>query len=1132
MTSLRINILACIAYFISGYIGLALAIPPSNASPIWPASGVALAIVLSYGYKSVPGLLTGAYLVQLISFLDPESMESILVSISLGFVIALGSIISAIVGAKLIEKIVGVNDPLIQDHQILRFLMLGGPVSCVISATVGSLIIMLADVIHTSDFLLTWGVWWVGDSIGVLIVTPIMMILFGQPRELWQSRVRTVLYPLLIVLSVVTALFEYGKHQDVERITAEFNRQVTELHAALVERLKHHLDITRSLQSLFVSSNFVDSFEFESFTRVQLETSPDIQALEWIIRLNDKNREVFKDEIGHDILEPDGNGQLVPAAVRPEYYVIRYVVPDIGNKRAYGFNVAANPAANEALIHSRDTAEITATKPIKLIQDFHTPRIGTVIYAPVYRLNALVETIDEKREELIGYVAVVFRIEDKIHLLMDNNDTWQLGLKITDYSEILYNDAGQDERHDLRNISLDSTREFPFANRTWRFTYHPTLEFFNQQLYWHTWWLLLGGLLLSSLTGMGLLMLTGRTLRTEEQVRQRTLDLQRESGELRLLMNKQNRRNRILQEIAGNIPLKDLFELIIRICEEETPGSICSILLLDEDGEHIRHGAAPNLPDEFNQKIDGAKIGIGVGSCGTAMYNRERVIVDDIDKHPYWQDYLELARLGGVKACWSQPVLGNNQQVLGSFAIYYRNPTVPTDDDIKRIEEMARFVSIAIERTRKEVEIRKLAFFDSLTNLPNRRLLLERLEFQLAGVKRNHDHGALLFIDMDNFKNLNDSMGHQFGDKLLVKIADRIQMCIRDEDTAARLGGDEFIILIRNTHQDIERMTDQAHSLALRIKYELNQPFDLDGYIHHTSPSIGINFISYQSSSPEEIIKQADTAMYTAKAQGRNCICFYHPDMQKYAENRLQVEKDLRQAIHNQHFYLQYQVQFDTQNRLMGMEALIRWNHPEKGMVFPDQFIPIAEETGLIVPMGIWVIEEVCQLLHKQPEISYIAINISPVQLRQVDFVSKFKEMLQQYQIERDRIILEMTEQIMIENLSETREKLRKLREMGIGISIDDFGTGYSSLAYLKSLPISQIKIDKAFVKDISIDIDDKAIIESIIIMAKHFNLTVIAEGIETELQKQMLVSMGCSGYQGYLFGRPMEIDELLRKYY
>ena len=1133
MASLRINLLSCLTYCIAGYIGLALAIPPSNASPIWPASGVALAFILIKGNRSLPGLLIGAYLVQLYSFLDPASSQTILTSLVLGFIIASGSIIQALVARHLVEKTVGVNDPLIRDHRILRFMLFAGPVSCVISATIGALAIMVGGVIHPNDFILTWGVWWVGDTIGILIVTPILLILFAQPHEIWRSRVRTVVNPLLILLTIVMALFQYGKSQDVNRITAEFNRQVGLFQNVLTGRLSHHLDVTRSLQSLFGSTTFISEEQFNNFAGLQLEQSPDMQAMEWIIKVPNEHSEVYSREIlNHTrITEPDAAGKMVMAGPRPEYFIIRYLMPYAGNQRAYGFDVASNPVARQALKFAEDSGEPGVTGPLRLVQDVGTSKIGTVIYAPVYRFGLGHSTIEDRRQNLVGFVAIVFRLEDKINLIKKKFPELLVQLNVSDDTGELYETADATGRHDLGNINLERNIDFRFANHTWHFDYTPTLEFFQQQLYWHTWWLLLGGLLLSALTGMGLLMLTGRTMRMEDQVRHRTRQLQHESSELRVLMTRQNTHNRILQAIASNASLQDILDLIVRVSEEENPGSICSILLLDEDGKHIRHGAAPNLPEEYNRAIDGLSIGMGTGCCGTAMYTRERVVVEDIETHPYWQDYQGLVRLAGVKACWSQPVIGNNQQVLGSFAIYYREIRSPGESELNRIEEMARYVSIAIERKRKELEIRKLAFFDSLTNLPNRRLLLERLEFQLAGVKRKRDYGALLFIDMDNFKMLNDSKGHQFGDKLLVQIANRIKLCIRDEDTAARLGGDEFVILIRNTHVDIARMTDQAHSLALRIKQELNQAFDLDGFIHHISPSIGINFFSHESNNPEEIIKHADTAMYTAKAQGRNRICFYHPDMQKYAEHRLQVEKDLRQAIDNRQFGLHLQPQVDSRNNLLGLEALIRWNHPDKGLVYPDEFIAIAEETGLIMPIGLWVLEEACQILQNEPRLPCIAVNISPVQLHQANFVQDLQAVIQRYQIDRDRLVLEMTERIMIQNIVETGEKLRKLRELGLGIAIDDFGTGYSSLVYLKTLPISQIKIDKAFVKDIVEDSNDRAIIESIVFMAQHFNLKLIAEGVETGQQKQMLENMGCNGYQGYLFSHPMEWKEISAKY-
>ena len=409
------------------------------------------------------------------------------------------------------------------------------------------------------------------------------------------------------------------------------------------------------------------------------------------------------------------------------------------------------------------------------------------------------------------------------------------------------------------------------------------------------------------------------------------------------------------------------------------------------------------------------------------------------------------------------------------------------------------------------------------------RLLLDRLEREIASASRHGTYGAVLYIDLDNFKTLNDSMGHYVGDLLLMHVAKRLSGCIRREDTAARLGGDEFVILFSEEDPDMAKLTDKVMVLARRIQTELNKPYDLNGYQHHMSASIGITFFSSEMDSPDEVLKQADTAMYSAKARGRNTISFYHPDMQKHVDERLMLEKDLRTALDQHQFRLVFQPQYDDNENIIGAEALIRWTHPERGTISPVQFIPVAEENRMINAIGEWVIDEACGRLEQWTELDHISVNVSPVQLQDPDFPDIVGRLLHEHPLARGRLMLEMTEGIMIGDVDATTAMLVVLRGMGVEISIDDFGKGYSSLVYLKNLPLNQLKIDQAFVNDISHDASGNIIVETIIAMAKHLKLSVIAEGVETKQQLIFLQEQGCTGYQGYYFSKPVEADEFGR---
>ncbi|TVP87684.1 MAG: EAL domain-containing protein [Pseudomonadaceae bacterium] len=435
------------------------------------------------------------------------------------------------------------------------------------------------------------------------------------------------------------------------------------------------------------------------------------------------------------------------------------------------------------------------------------------------------------------------------------------------------------------------------------------------------------------------------------------------------------------------------------------------------------------------------------------------------------------------------------------------------------------------ERKKGEDEIRQLAFYDGLTQLPNRRLLLDRLQQAIANADRHQRHSALLFLDLDNFKSLNDSAGHGQGDRLLQQVANRLTQGVRKGDTVARLSGDEFIIMLEELSVDNHEAANQAEVVAEKLLSEINRSFTLEGLDYRGSASIGITLFNDHCASREDLLKQADMAMYKAKAAGRNSIHFFDPQMQVAVTARAALEQDLHAAIRQQQFCLHYQIQVDDHGCHVGAEVLLRWQHPERGMVSPADFIPLTEETGLIVPIGEWVLEQACQTLASWGQNTAtaelcLAVNISVVQFRRGDLVRHLLQTLQKTGANPQRLKLEITESLLANNLDEVVGKMRTLRQQGISFSIDDFGTGYSSLAYLKQLPINQLKIDQRFVRDLLTNSNDQAIAEAIITLAKAMQLDVIAEGVETEAQREKLLQLGCRHYQGYLFGRPAPLDE------
>lgn len=431
-----------------------------------------------------------------------------------------------------------------------------------------------------------------------------------------------------------------------------------------------------------------------------------------------------------------------------------------------------------------------------------------------------------------------------------------------------------------------------------------------------------------------------------------------------------------------------------------------------------------------------------------------------------------------------------------------------------------------------EDEIRHLAFYDPLTDLANRRLLLERLRQTVAASLRSGRRQALLFVDLDNFKTLNDTVGHHVGDLLLKEAGRRLSSCIRAVDTASRVGGDEFVVILGELSRNAEEAASQATTVAEKILASLNEPYALAGRLCASTASIGITVFGQGNDNTTEILQQADIAMYRAKQDGRAAIRFFEPELQSAVNARAELENEVRRGIRNREFVLWYQPQVEG-GRVVGAEALLRWNHPQRGILAPAAFIALAEETGLIVPLGLQALEAACAQIAawaEKPATAYLtmAVNVSPLQFRQANFEEQVLAALERVGADPNRLKLEITESMLVDNLEETIEIMTRLKEHGVQFSLDDFGTGYSSLAYLKRLPLDQLKIDRAFVRDMLADAASNAIARAIVSLSQAMHLSLLAEGVETEAQRASLDDLGCHAYQGFLFSPPVPAERFL----
>ncbi|MBK9347496.1 MAG: EAL domain-containing protein [Burkholderiales bacterium] len=713
---------------------------------------------------------------------------------------------------------------------------------------------------------------------------------------------------------------------------------------------------------------------------------------------------------------------------------------------------------------------------------------------------------------------------------------------------------------------------------------------------------------------------------------------------------RQQQHNEVMQLLLEKAPMAVALDAMVRNVEAINPVMLCSILLLDAQGRHLHHGAAPRLPDFFIRALDGTAIGPGVGSCGAAAHSGQRVIVENISTHPWWAPYAALARSADLAACWSQPIVSAQGQVLGTFAIYHRQPCAPNAMDLQLIEDEARLASVVIEKVRAEdrlqlaarvftharegivitdaqqriVEVnamftqitgysreealgsnpRKLlqsgrhsddfyaarkkeildhgfwtgevwnqrkngevfaemltislvrdaqgapqnyvalftditpmkehqrqlehiAHFDSLTNMPNRVLLADRLEYALTQCLRREHAVAVVYLDLDGFKAVNDLHGHGVGDTLLVTLAQRMRAVLRETDTLARIGGDEFVAVLVDLVS-----VQETEPVLQRLLKAASAPVDVGDLSLQVSASIGVTTYPHDKVEADLLLRHADQAMYVAKQAGKNRYHLFDVAQDAAVQSQRESLDHIRRALAQQEFVLFYQPKVNMQTgTVKGAEALVRWQHPQRGLLAPASFLPTLENHSLGVELGEWVIASALQQMARwqaQGLALPVSVNIGARQLQQTGFAARLAGLLAaQPEVAPQQLELEILETSVLEDLVQVCQTINDCQALGVRFALDDFGTGYSSLTHLRHLPAEVIKIDQSFVRDMLEDADDLAIVKGVIGLAAAFHREVIAEGVETHDHGTLLLKLGCAMAQGYAIARPMPAHAL-----
>lgn len=1116
-------------YYAFGRAGLLMHSVADVVSLIWPPSGIAFAAIWRFGRPALIGVGLGTLL---ISF---DLSDSWAVSVPLVF----GNTLPVLAACWLLQRR-GVRELFDHPASVWQFLVLAGALASACSATVGTLALGATRLVAAPDLSSTWLTWWVGDTIGVLILAPPLLTLpRWRPRfpsgrralELvlllasvglygwqvffahdWPNDLPLALLaaPLIIwtalrfELALVTLVVLLLASCAIAATLSGHGTLLRESPAASVLYLDCYL-ATIAFCALVVSASFSTQRRAlaqmrgseERFRQLfERSKAPEllIDAAQWrIVDANDAavhfygwNRQQLIDRPLADIsvLQAERIAPQMQRAARGErdQFFFRHRLSD-GEIRDVELHCSAIQLdASETLycvvhdITERKRAEAKLEGQTNILR-------ALMLNAP---LDTLLRELALFIESLVPDMRCSIMLVDPSQLTLSNAAgpnipadfrRWVEGFPIGEGYGSCGTAAARREMVIVPDIHrdplwlpfLDTARDFDWLRSCWSSPFFAT-----------------SGEVLGT---FAMYCDKPRTPTAEESdligmaaalagiVVQRRRDEQR-------LRDSEERFRATFEQAAVGVALVSIDGRWLKINQK-----LCDILGYSHDELYRLSPMAISEPEDWD----------------VSRRLERRLLAGSIDQYRMDQRYIRKD---------------------GSPVWVGLSVTVARDAE-GTIQYLIAVIEDISERKRAEAEIERLALYDPLTSLPNRRLLIDRLQHALASARRKRRCGALLYVDLDRFKHLNDARGHAAGDALLKLVAERLLSVVRAEDTVARLGGDEFVVLLEGLGASVGAAMHAASGIAEKMRQALEAAFRPEGYEHYISASFGVTVFPKEGESAEDLLKEADTAMYRAKERSRNAVCFYAPEMQTAAQTRLSLERDLRAALGRGEFRLFLQPQVDAGRRVVGAEALLRWAHPEQGLIAPATFVPLAEDTGLIVPIGEWVLNTAAGYIRRieaaGADLS-LAVNVSPRQFREPRFVESLKAILRRHGADPRRLILEITEGVVIADFSDTIAKMSELQQLGIRWSIDDFGTGYSSLAYLKRLPLHELKIDRTFIADLLVDgANDMALVETILAVARHLELQVVAEGVESELQFELLQRHGCHLFQGYHFGQPRE---------
>lgn len=1100
ITVIKSNLILAVVYFAMGLLSLKISAINDYTAVVFFPAGIALAACLSYRLLQVwPGILIGSFSLNLFMSSQPDWQNPGLYLLPL--IIALASLLQAVLGSRIIRQCISDPFTLSFDRDILRFL-LSVPLICLVSATVSVNAMQILS-IEVMNFKTTWAGWWVGDALGILVMLPVVMSFIGQPRKLWRGRRWLMSSQMLIFTLVIVILTLNIKQFENNRLEDRFRIRTQEAGTLFQVALKAEELIQESVAQLFVSSDEVTRQEFSEFVHWATEKNKHIQVVEWLPRITHEQRPNYEQQqrvyFGDDfsITEFVEKDRLGPATQREAYFPITYLEPEWDNKQAPGFDPSSTPVSKSVIEAAIAEGRAIARPPLKILRD--NSRIDAlIIYRPVYEKSNGELTLNSGIGQVVGLVNIVLRIEDFIYEILQQGEMSDFSLKWQDdeTGEFFFKQAV------TTNSSISHEVTFMLAGRSMRLIFNPTESFIRSASTNLTEFALIGGFLLAGLFALLFLSITGRTHRISTEVTLRT------------------------EELSTATSRAQESEKRIREVLKEMQQTEQKLLLSD---------VAFNSTSEAMMITDNYKKIIAVNSAFTHItgYQQSEVLgvypsflvsgLSDTDFQKLSESFAIGMKEHGI---WRGEIQCRHKDKT-MFPAYVSMSAVYDTEHSHTISNMVGVFSDISEVKEAQAKIERHANYDTLTDLPNRRLFTDRLQQAILRCGRHNEKLCLMFLDLDRFKDVNDTLGHEFGDELLKHMALRIHDCVREVDTVARLGGDEFTIIL----SEFDNKSD-AVNIAQKLISDIEKPMTIKGQNIRVTTSVGITFYPDDAMDTGMLIQNADRAMYAAKDLGGNAFKFYTTELELSWLSRTFILNELEAAIEKGEIEVYYQplIPANTDSVCQSAEALVRWHHPERGVISPADFLPQAERMGMIEKIDDFVFRQVCHQIKawqaKGLGDVHISVNRSAHnfgnQRGRLDWLAYIREQ----GINAGLITLEITESVLMQRHAESGHLLKKLRQADVQIAVDDFGTGYSSLSYLKEMDIDYLKIDRSFIRDLEADDNDRAIIEAITDMARHLGIEVIAEGVETLNQKEILQQIGCHWLQGFFFAKPMPVEE------